>query len=170
MRTWLPLLLFLVLTAARAEEPARAWTYDSRSPSTQREEPGQPTETQQIVALLAHETERWNAHDLDGYMEGLWNSPDLLTVVEGEEIMGWSNILATYQRGYVDRAAMGTVSVERTIIQPTNDNVAFAMEWWRATFPGAKSHSVYATTTYFLRKFPQQGWKIAAAHTSFVEP
>ena len=102
-------------------------------------------------------------------METLWNSPDLLCVVDGEELMGWNNLLTSYLRGYPDRAAMGSVSTERTLIQPIKEDVAFAMDWWRATF-GPNSHSVYATSTYLLRNIPNEGWKIAAVHTSFVEP
>jgi ketosteroid isomerase-like protein len=113
--------------------------------------------------------DRWNAHDIEGYMETLWNSPDLLCVVDGEEVMGWNNLLASYLRGYPDRNAMGSVRTERTLIQPIKEDVAFAMDWWRATY-GPKSHSVYATSTYLLRKIPNEGWKIVAVHTSFVEP
>lgn len=167
MRITLSLAVLLVLGAAQADQPG-AWTYDSlRGQSPTQVE---PTEEQEIVALLAHQTETWNAHDLEAYMEGFWHSPDLLTVIEGEEYMGYANLQAAYERGYTDRNAMGTVFVERTLIQPTHDDVAFAMEWWRATFPGPKSHSVYATSTYFIRRFPKEGWKIAAGHTSFVEP
>jgi len=167
MRIGLALPFVLLLGAAQADEP-RAWSYDSLRKGDQIQIPStRPTEEQQVAALLARLVERWNAHDIEGYMDGFWNSPDLLIVVEAEEQMGWANVFASYQRGYPDRAAMGTVHVERTLVQPIKDDVAFAMEWWRASFPG--SHSVYATTTYLLRKFAE-GWKITAAHTSFVEP
>jgi uncharacterized protein (TIGR02246 family) len=169
MRITLSLSVLLLLTAAQADEP-RAWSYDSmRQGQLQSETPSaQSTDDQQIAALLAKMVDRWNAHDIEGYMEVFWNSPDLLCVTDGEEIMGWANALASYQRGYPNRDAMGTVREERTLIQPVKADVAFAMDWWRASF-GPNSHSVCATSTYFLRKF-QDGWKIAACHTSFVEP
>jgi ketosteroid isomerase-like protein len=170
MRAWLLFSTLLLLSAAQADPP-RSWSYDSMRQGQQQSETAQtqPTEEQQLAALLATMVDRWNAHDIEGYMETLWNSPDLLCVVDGEEVMGWSNLLASYLRGYPDRTAMGSVRTERTLIQPITENVAFAVDWWRATF-GANSHSVYATSTYLLRKIPQEGWKIAAVHTSFVEP
>ena len=170
MRIWLPFLALLLLGTAQADSP-RAWSYDSlRQERPQNETaPIQPTEEQQIAALLAKMVDRWNAHDIEGYMETLWNSPDLLCVTDGEEVMGWNNLYASYLRGYPDRTAMGSVTVERTLIQPIKEDVAFAMDWWRASF-GPNSHSAYATSTYLLRKIPQEGWKIAAFHTSFVEP
>jgi ketosteroid isomerase-like protein len=158
------LTLLLLNVYGRPDEP-RAWSFDS-----QRQNPSPPpSEEQQIVALLAKMVDRWNAHDIEGYMETLWNSPDLLCVVDGEEEMGWNTLLASYLRGYPDRNAMGSVFTERTLIQPIKEDVAFAMDWWRATY-GPKSHSVYATSTYLLRKIPNEGWKIAAVHTSSVEP
>jgi ketosteroid isomerase-like protein len=170
MRAWLLFSAFLLLSAAQADPP-RAWSYDSmRQGQVQGDTtPIQLTEEQQVAALLAKMVDRWNAHDIEGYMETLWNSPDLLCVVDGEEVMGWNNLLTSYLRGYPDRAAMGSVRTERTLIQPIKEDVAFAMDWWRATY-GSNSHSVYATSTYLLRKVPKEGWKIAAVHTSFVEP
>jgi ketosteroid isomerase-like protein len=170
MRVWILFSALLLLGTARADS-LRAWSYDTqRQGQTQNEtNPKQPTEEQEVAALLAKMVDRWNAHDIDGYMETLWNSPDLLCVVDGEEIMGWNNLLTSYIRGYPDRAAMGSVRTERTLIQPINEDVAFAMDWWRATY-GANTHSVYATSTYLLKRLPNEGWKIAAVHTSFVEP
>lgn len=165
MRVTLTALTLLLLSAPGESEPARTWSFDSQRQT----QSTQPSAEQEIVALLAKMVDRWNAHDIEGYMETLWNSPDLLCVVDGEEVMGWNNLLTSYLRGYPDRAAMGSVSTERTLIQPIKEDVAFAMDWWRATF-GPNSHSVYATSTYLLRKIPNEGWKIAAVHTSFVEP
>ena len=171
MRLRLTLSLFLLLTVARADGPnttaGQGWSYDSLHGQSQNQ--AQPTEEQQIAALLARMVDRWNAHDIDGYMDTLWRSPDLLCVLDGEEVMGWENLLTSYLRGYPDRTAMGSVFVERTRVQLVSADVATAMDWWRASF-GRNTHSVYATSTYLLRKFPQDGWKIVVVHTSFVEP
>jgi hypothetical protein len=48
-----------------------------------------PTDEQQIIALLGRMTECWNAHDIDGYMDVFWRSPDLCYVCNGQEVMGW---------------------------------------------------------------------------------
>ena len=170
MRAWIQFSALLLLSTAQADSP-RAWSYDSlrQGKSPNETAPAQTSEEQQVAALLAKMVDRWNAHDIEGYMETFWNSPDLLCVVEGEELMGWNNLLTSYIRGYPDRSAMGSVRTERTLVQPIKEDVAFAMDWWRATY-GPNSHSVYATSTYLLRKLPNEGWKISAVHTSFVEP
>ena len=171
MRLRLIFSLFFLLTLARANEPnatrTQGWSYDSLHGQNQNQ--AQPTEEQQIAALLALMVDRWNAHDIEGYMDALWHSPDLLCVFEGEEFMGWDNLRASYLRGYPNRTAMGSVFVERTRIQLISADVATAMDWWKASF-GPNTHSVYATSTYLLRKFPEEGWKVVVFHTSFVEP
>lgn len=163
--------VLLLFGAARADQ--RAWTYDSlrqgQKPQSEAS-PVQPTEEQEVAALLAKMVDRWNAHDIDGYMETLWNSSDLLCVLDGEEVMGWSNLLASYLRGYPDRSAMGSLRVERTLIQPVTQDLACAMDWWTISFGTNPSHSAYATSTYVIRRFPKVGWQICVTHTSFVEP
>jgi hypothetical protein len=165
MRFWLTLPMLLLLGVAQADPP-RSWTFDTQSTKAQLSE---GSDQQQIYALIATMVDRWNAHDIDGYMETLWKSPDFLYVVDGEEILGWGNLLAAYKRGYPDTAAMGTVKEERCMIQLLTSDIALALDWWTATFPSS-GHKVYATTTYNVRRFPApDGWKVVAFHTSFIE-
>ncbi|HEX4201284.1 MAG TPA: hypothetical protein VHY59_07175 [Chthoniobacterales bacterium] len=173
MRFALALSLLLLMSVGRADPPGsepRAWSFDSLV--QKHSEPGSPspTDEQQIVALLGRMTERWNAHDVEGYMEVFWRSPDLCYVCNGQEVMGWGNLMAEYQRGFPDRNTMGTVHVDRTLVQVIDANVASALDWWSVSFPTKSSHPEFATTTYLLRKFPAEGWKIVLLHTSFVEP
>ncbi|MBV9876827.1 MAG: hypothetical protein JO025_19010 [Verrucomicrobia bacterium] len=181
LRVTLALLVALLFSVAQADTPPKDWTYDSlrhRNETESAPANTEQTEDQQIAALLAKMVERWNAHDIPGYMECYWNSPDLLVVVEGEELLGWGNNLAAYQRGYPTPESMGTVQTERTLVRlispdpaspspSAKPTVAFAMDWWTVRF---LTHSVHATTTYLLQKFPQEGWKVTASHTSCVEP
>ena len=166
MRLWLTLPLLLLLGAARADGP-RSWTFDTQSTKGLS---SSETDQQEIYALIATMVDRWNAHDIDGYMETLWKSPDLLYVVDGEEILGWGNLLAAYKRGYPDTAAMGTVKEDRCMIQLMTPDIALVLDWWNASFPNS-GHKVYGTTTYNVRRFPApDGWKVIAFHTSFIEP
>ncbi|HEX6563798.1 MAG TPA: hypothetical protein VF020_05905 [Chthoniobacterales bacterium] len=150
-----------------AEQP---WSYDSAVQGQPQTPTSDSTDEQQIVALLNRMTDRWNSHDLEGYMDVLWQSPALCYVCEGQEIMGWGNLLAEYQRGFVDRNTMGSVHVDRTLVRIISPGMASALDWWSVSFPSPKSHTDFATTTYILQKFPEQGWKIVLLHTSFVEP
>jgi uncharacterized protein (TIGR02246 family) len=173
MRIALALSLLLLMTTARAGAPdsqPRAWSFDSLVQTQNQTRLVNPTDEQQIIALLGRMTERWNAHDIDGYMDVFWRSPDLCYVCNGQEVMGWGNLMAEYQRGFPDRSTMGAVHVDRTLVQIVNADVASALDWWSVSFPTKGSHAEFATTTYLLRKFPETGWEIVLLHTSFVEP
>jgi beta-aspartyl-peptidase (threonine type) len=143
------------------------WGFDSNKPSTTQTAPASdPSDYQQIYGLLITMANRWNAHDLDGFLDVFWNSPDLLIVVEGEQMKGWADFSATYHRGYVNRAGMGSLFPDRIQIQMVTAEVAVALDWWSMQQPSRK---VFGTTTATLRKF-SDGWKIVVCHTSFVEP
>ena len=49
-------------------------------------------EIQQIYDILLKMLDRWNAHDIEGYMETYWKSPELLVVVDAEQFNGWKII------------------------------------------------------------------------------
>ena len=94
------------------------WGFDSIKPSTsQSATDSDPSDYQQIYGLLMKMPDRWNAHDLDGYLSVFWNSPDLLTVIEGEQIKGWGDLNATYHRGYASPDEMGYFTPDRIQIQ-----------------------------------------------------
>jgi beta-aspartyl-peptidase (threonine type) len=151
------------------------WGFDSIKPSvTQTVPTSDPSDYQQIYSLLLTMAGRWNAHDLDGFLDVFWNSPELLIVVEGEQMKGWSDFSATYHRGYGNNrtAEMGTLVPERIQIQMITPDVAVAFDWWTMLQPNTTfgpARKVLGTTTATLRKF-SDGWKIVLCHTSFVEP
>jgi L-asparaginase / beta-aspartyl-peptidase len=143
------------------------WGFDSIKPSDSQAAPNpNPSDYQQIYSLLMTMANKWNAHDLDGFLNVFWNSPDLLIVVEGEQMKGWADFSGTYHRGYIDRAEMGSLLPDRIQIQMVTPEVAVALDWWTMLQPRRK---VLGTTTATLRKF-SDGWKIVVCHTSFVEP
>jgi ketosteroid isomerase-like protein len=144
------------------------WGFDSIKPSTEDQAApnSNPSDYQQIYTLLLSMADRWNAHDLDGFLSVFWNSPDLLVVVEAEQMRGWADLSATYHRGYTGRDDMGSLIPARIQIQMVTPDVAVALDWWTIQQPRRK---VCGTTTATLRKFAD-GWKIVVSHTSFVEP
>lgn len=143
------------------------WGFDSIRPSASQTAPyADPSDYQQIYSLLLTMAERWNAHDLNGFLDVFWNSPDLLIVVAGEQMKGWADFSGTYHRGYANPDDMGTLNPDRIQIQMITPDVAVALDWWSMQERRTK---VVGTTTVTLRKF-SEGWKIVLAHTSFVEP
>lgn len=123
------------------------------------------TDTQAIYALLLKMVDRWNAHDIDGYVAAFWNSPDLWCVVGANTFFGYAELYAAYQRGYVNREDMGTLTPERVQIRKLTTDIAIALTWWTVR---THNRSTYLTATIDLRKF-QEGWKVVASHTTLLE-
>jgi uncharacterized protein (TIGR02246 family) len=143
------------------------WGFDSIRPSTTQAMPEpNPSDYQQVYDLLMKMPDRWNAHDLDGYLSVFWQSPNLLTVIGGDQIRGWGDLSASYHRGFTNPDEMGHFTPDRIQIQMVTSDVAIALDWWTIY---QKRGKTLGTTTVVLRKF-QEGWKIVVAHTSFVEP
>ena len=120
----------------------------------------------EIQALIFHMSERWNAHDLEGFMEGLWKSKDFLLVVDAEEVRGWTEVYAAYQRGYPDPTAMGTLVSDHLETQLVSQDVALVFNRWTAHLKGGR---VLGTSTMVVHKF-SDGWKIISDHSTTLEP
>lgn len=142
------------LVTAHTEEPIRA--DDPRAIQAHKE----------IQALIFGANERWNAHDIDGFMEGAWKSNDFLMVIDAQEIRGWAEALAAYKRGYSDPATMGTVVCDRLETQLITSEVALAVMRWTLVLKGGK---VLGTSTMVVRKFAD-GWKVVSDHSTTLEP
>ena len=56
-------------------------------------------DAQQIHDVLLEMLDRWNSHDLDGYLKVYWKSPDLLVVIDSEQFNGWQQLHDSYISG-----------------------------------------------------------------------
>ncbi|MBV9105538.1 MAG: hypothetical protein JO313_05890, partial [Verrucomicrobia bacterium] len=65
------------------------------------------SDAQQVYEVLLKMLDRWNAHDIEGYLEVYWKSPELLVVVDSEQFNGWQQLHDSYLNGYPDRNSMG---------------------------------------------------------------
>jgi hypothetical protein len=130
------------------------WQFDSLRANSIISKP----DAQQVHEVMLKMLDRWNAHDIEGYMETYWKSPELLVVVDSEQFNGWQQLHDSYVNGYPNRIAMGFI---QPMLKP---DLALALTWWSATFPTSKQ-TVVGNTTMDLEKFID-GWKIVASHTS----
>jgi len=140
--------------------------FDSVGEPTPSKTPLAQTDEQQVYQVILDQVRYWNAHDIEHYMDLFWKSPDLLVVVEGEQIIGWAEMLAAYQRGFPDRNEMGAVTLQRARLQKLSPEFFLALTWF--TFRRNDKNS-YCTDTMIFRKFPN-GWRIMSGHSSFLEP
>jgi ketosteroid isomerase-like protein len=122
---------------------------------------------QQVHEVMLKMLDRWNAHDIEGYMETYWKSPELLVVVDSEQFNGWQQLHDSYLNGYPNRVAMGFIQPERIQVKLLKSDFALALTWWSASFPTSQ-RTVVGTSTMNLQKF-DDGWKIVASHTSISD-
>jgi len=138
----------------------REWQIDSLPADSNVIKP----DSQQVYEVLLKMLDRWNAHNIDAYLEVYWKSPELLVVVNTEQFNGWQQLHDSYINGYRDRAAMGFIQPKRIQVKLLKSDLALAFTWWSITFP-ASQKTVEGNTTTDLQKF-KDGWKIVAAHSS----
>jgi hypothetical protein len=119
---------------------------------------------QQVYAILLKMLDRWNAHDIEGYMETYWKSPELFVVVDSEQFNGWQQLHDSYINGYPGSTAMGFIQPKRIQVKLLKSDLALALTWWSVTFPKTKK-PVVGNSTMNLQKF-DDGWKIVASHTN----
>ncbi len=153
------LALVVCIASARAAAPG---FFDSITPETA----GAKTEEQEIYTFLLRLLDRWNAHDIDGYMACFWNDPSLLVIDDGETARGWQTVQSLYKRGFVTPDEMGFIAPDRTQIQNIQSGVYLAVTWWTLRQKGGKT---VGTSSLVIRAV-DGAWRIVAAHISFVEP
>ena len=124
-------------------------------------------DAQQVYEVLLKMLDRWNAHDIEGYMEVYWMSPELLVIVDSEQFNGWHQLHDSYINGYPDRNTMGLIQPKRIQVKLLQPDFALALTWWSATFPSSKQ-TIVGNSTMNVQKFAD-GWKIVASHTSVSE-
>ena len=122
------------------------------------------SDTQQIYQVLLKRLDRWNAHDIEGYLKVYWKSSKLLVVVDSEQFTGWTQFHDSYINGYPDRNAMGSMQSIRIQIRLLKPDLALAFTWWSASFPNS-NQAVVGSSMVNLEKF-DDGWKIVASHTT----
>jgi uncharacterized protein (TIGR02246 family) len=142
--------LALLAIAAAALAP-RAWSQSS----------GQETAIRQV---LQSQVDAWNQHDIEGFMSGYWNSPDLTFFSGGTETRGWQQTLERYRKNYQGPGAeMGKLEFKDLQVEVLGPSSAFVRGKFQLTLSNGKQpHGLF---TLVFRKFPE-GWKIIHDHSS----
>jgi uncharacterized protein (TIGR02246 family) len=124
-------------------------------------------ETIAITSILRAQQDAWNRHDLEAFMSGYWNSPDLTFFSGGRENHGWQQAFDHYRAAYTSPGHdMGKLEFANLRVESLGPDAAFVRGEYHLTMPDGKTpHGLF---TLILRKFPD-GWKIIHDHSSSAE-
>jgi beta-aspartyl-peptidase (threonine type) len=128
----------------------------------------QPADSAAAVRrLLEEQQQAWNRHDLEGFMSGYWNSPDLTFFSGAQQTAGWQGAIDRYRKNYQQAGKeMGRLEFRDLTIEPLGNEAAFVRGSYHLTMSDGKTpHGLF---TLIFRKFPA-GWKIVHDHTSAAE-
>jgi ketosteroid isomerase-like protein len=120
-----------------------------------------------ILTLLNDQTAAWNRGDIEGFMNGYWNS-DQTEFVSSEGVSrGWQALLERYRRSYPDRKAMGHLTFSNLEIRVECSTAAYAVGEYHLQRETDNPSGVF---TLNFTKFTE-GWRIVVDHTTaFAKP
>ncbi len=117
-----------------------------------------------ILKVIEDQQAAWNRHDLEGFMSGYWNSPELTFFSGAHESKGWQAALDRYRRNYQGAGhEMGKLEFANLRIEMLGPDAAFVRGEFHLTMSDGKTP--YGLFTLLFRKFPE-GWKIIHDHSS----
>ena len=120
-----------------------------------------------VRRILEDQQLAWNRHELEGFMSGYWNSPDLTFFSGAQQIVGWQGAMDRYRKNYQQAGKeMGRLEFSDLKIEPLGNDAAFVRGAWHVTMSDGKTpHGLFSL---IFKKFPD-GWKIVHDHTSAAE-
>jgi len=117
-----------------------------------------------IHKVIEDQQVAWNRQDLEGFMAGYWNSPELTFFSGAHESKGWQAALDRYKKNYQGAGhEMGKLEFANLRIEVLGPEAAFVRGEFHLTMSDGKTpHGLF---TLVFRKFPQ-GWKIVHDHSA----
>jgi ketosteroid isomerase-like protein len=115
-----------------------------------------------IRKVMDEQAAAWNSGNIEGFMQGYWNSPELKFVSGDGVTKGWQPTLDRYKKSYDSRAKMGTLTFSDLDITVLSKNSAVVLGNWALQREKDNPHGKF---TLIFRKF-KDGWRIVHDHTS----
>ena len=73
-----------------------------------------PNDINAIKKMLSNQQECWNNGDIDGFMQGYWQSEKLIFTSQNHKpTYGWKNTLERYKNSYPTKSSMGKLKFEK---------------------------------------------------------
>ena len=130
----------------------------------------EPTPTQEenkaaVRDLLKAQQLAWNRGNIEGFMDGYWQSRDTVFVSGGVVTRGWQTVRDRYKSKYPNRDKMGQLTFSEVEVRMFGYDGAVAFGRWQLN---RSTDTPNGWFTLILRKMPD-GWKIVHDHTSTSE-
>ena len=118
----------------------------------------------EVRAVWTAQVEAWNRGDLDGFMIGYWNSPDLVFFSNKTETRGWQQTLDRYRATYkAEGRQMGALDFPQLEFKVLGPEAVLARGQWRLRMPDGKESTGMTSVTFQKRP---EGWRIVHDHSS----
>ncbi|MBZ5615160.1 MAG: DUF3225 domain-containing protein [Acidobacteriia bacterium] len=117
-----------------------------------------------IRKVIEEQQAAWNRQNLEGFMAGYWNSPELTFFSGAHESKGWQAALDRYKKSYQGAGhEMGKLEFANLRIEMLGTNAAFVRGEFHLTMSDGQTPRGLFTLVF--RKFPE-GWKIVHDHSA----
>lgn len=115
-----------------------------------------------VIAVLNEQQTAWNRGNVEEFMKGYWNSPELSFAGSSGVTRGWQPVLARYRKNYPDQKAMGLLEFSELEVRPLGKEAALVTGRWHLKRDSDELGGVF---TLVFQQFPE-GWRIIHDHTS----
>ncbi len=119
-----------------------------------------------ITNILMEQQTAWNRGDVNAFMRGYWNSPELTFAGTSGISRGWEAVQARYKQVYPDQAAMGQLDFSNFEFRFLGNDAALVLGQWHLHRTSGDAGGVFSLV--FQRQ--PEGWRIVHDHTSRVNP
>ena len=114
--------------------------------------------TEEIRQVIVKQQDDWNRGDLESFMTGYWNSPELTFFSGARESKGWQAALDRYKKSYQSAGReMGKLEFSNLRIEMLGPEAAFVRGEFHLTMSDGKTP--HWLVTLIFRRLPE-GWKI----------
>lgn len=123
------------------------------------------TDEDRILGVLTTQQAAWNAGDIDGFMQGYWQSPDLRFASGGSVTSGWQETRDRYHARYSDRAMMGELEFSDLDVNMLAPDAAVVHGSWALQRAGDRPSGLFT----LVLKDIDGGWKIVSDTTTSAD-
>src|SRR5258708_14689501 len=98
----------------------------------------------QVERVLRTQQDAWNRHDLEAFMAGYWNSPELTFFSGAKEKDGWQATIDLYRETYASPGhEMGKLEFSNFLIEMHGADSAFGRGAWLLTNASGKTPDAF---------------------------